>query len=153
MNLIESTIKSIIEDQGYLYFRTININDLNQQVGETDIAQGIGVYSSLPEIDFITYGANNNVLMNYQIEVYYLKLNTSTDDKGSDIDLILEDLYLDASQFYDRILQSGIVATGQFIDGYSMKATDTLKMTKEVLTGWSLEMTIPIFRKDFYCGS
>ena len=67
MNLIESTLKAIIEEQGLLYFRTININDLNQQVGQIDISQGIGVYSSLPVINYTTYEANPSILMNYDI--------------------------------------------------------------------------------------
>jgi hypothetical protein len=151
MNLIENTIKQIIEDQGLLYFRTVNINDLNERVGTKDVSQGIGVYSSLPEIELTTYAQSNNILMMYDITVFYLKLNNETDDLGEDIDIILNDLYPSASQFYDRLVASGIVATGQFIDGYTMKATDTLKITKEVLTGWQIELAIPIFRKDFYC--
>lgn len=151
MNLIESTIKQIIEDQGYLYFRSVNINDLNEQVGNINISQGIGVYSSLPVINNRTFNNSNNILMEYEIEVYYLKLNIETDDLGKDIDIILNDLYPDAQQFYDRLRQSGIVATGSFIDDYQLAATETLKMTKEVLTGWQINLTIPIFRKDFYC--
>ena len=151
MNTIASTLKAIIEDQGLLYFRTININDLNKQVGNTDISQGIGVYSSLPVINYDTYEKSKTVLMNYDIEVYYLKLNEETDDKGEAIDAILNDLYPLAEQLLERIKQSGIVAAGQHIDGYTLSATDTLKMTKEVLTGWSVEMTIPIYRNDFYC--
>lgn len=151
MNLIESTLKQIIEEQGLLYFRTINIADLNEQVGNIDVSQGIGVYASLPVIDFTTYNQNSSVLMEYQIEVFYLQLNQNTDDKGVDVDVILDALYTPASQLYDLIKQSGIVAAGNFIDGYSLESTDTLKMTKEVLTGWKVSMTIPIYRKDFAC--
>ena len=151
MNAIESLLKTIIEDQGLLYFRSVNINDLNEQVGNVDISQGVGVYSSLPVIDYTTYGMSSQVLMNYEIEVYYLKLNQETDDKGEAIDVLLNELYPMASQLYDRIKASGIVAKGTFIDGYSLTATDTLKMTKEVLTGWQVTMTIPIFRNNFYC--
>ena len=151
MNTIESVIKQIIEAQGYLYFRSININDLNEQVGNIDVSQGIGVYSSLPSIEYSTFASNSNVLMAYDITVYYLKLNPETDDKGDVIDDILNDLYPDASQFFDYMKQSGIIPPGQYIESYSLKATDTLKMTKEVLTGWELTMTIPLYRKDFIC--
>jgi hypothetical protein len=153
MNLIANALKEIIEDQGLLYFRTININDLNQQVGTKDVSQGIGVYSSLPEIDYNTFGASSNVLMNYNIEVYYLKLNYNTDDKGEEIDVLLDELQPMAEQLLDRLQKSGIVASGQYIDGYSLNATESLKMTKEVLTGWSVTMTIPMWRNDFYCSS
>ena len=152
MNLIESTLKSIIEEQGLLYFRTININDLNEQVGNRNIAQGIGVYSSLPVINYQTFGASPSVLMEYDIEVYYLKLNDNTDDTGAQVDTILNDLYPLAEQLLDHLNQSGIVAKSQYIDGYELNATDTLKMTKEVLTGWSVTMTIPIWRDTFYCN-
>ncbi len=152
MNLIENTLKSIIEAQGLTYFRTININDLNQQVGEIDISDGIGVYSSLPVIDYTTYATNGAVLMEYQIEVFYLNLNNGTDDTGTQVDVILAVLQPLAEQLADRIKESGIVATGQYINGYTLTATDTLKMTKEVLTGWKVEMNIPIYRNTFFCS-
>jgi len=151
MNIVASEIKRIVEEQGYLYFRTVNINDLNQQVGETDILQGIGVYSSLPEIKNNAFGKTNNILMEYAIEVYYLKLNNEIDDKGEAVDVILDSLYNDAQWFYDQIRQGKLIATSQTIDSYQIDAVETLKMTKEVLTGWRIRMTIPIFRKDFIC--
>ena len=151
MNIIASTIKAIIESQGHTYFRSVNINDLNQQVGETNLLNGLGVYTNLPEIDNQTYGRTNAVLMQYNVEVYYLKLNNEVDDKGQAIDMILDELKPSADGLIDQINKSGIVATGQFIEGYKLNAVETLKMTKEVLTGWNLTFTIPIFRKTFDC--
>ena len=152
MNPIAAEIKKIVESQGLLYFRSININDLNQQVGETDIAQGIGVYSSLPDIDNETFGLSSQVLMNYSIEVYYLKLNNFTDDKGSQVDEILDELKPYADGLYDLIKKSKLKAVNVSIDGYKTDATETLKMTKEVLTGWRVRLTFPIMRSVFDCG-
>jgi shikimate kinase len=151
MNIIESTIKAIVEAQGYLYFRSVNINDLNEQVGNTNIAQGIGVYSNLPAISNTVSSQSNNILMQYDIEVYYLKLSAGTDDTGDDTQAILDDLYDDAQQFYDQMKDSGLIAGGSNIESYDLDATETLKMTKEVLTGWRIQITIPIWRTDFYC--
>lgn len=151
MNTIETCIKDTVEAQGYLYFRSVNINDLNQQVGDTDIAQGIGVYTSLPSINNKTSGQASSILLEYDIEVYYLKLNDFTDDKGEQVQAILDSLYPDVEQFYDYIRQCGVVASSQTIDDFTIDAVETLKQTKEVLTGWRIQMTIPIWRKDFYC--
>ena len=151
MNLVANTIKTIIEGQGLNYFRSVNINDLNQQVGETDISNGVGVYTSLPEIDNDTFGTSETVLMNYDIEIFYLKLNNEVDDKGEAIDVILDELKPLVDEFFDKIKRAEIIALSNFIDGYNVTGVDTLKMTKEVLTGWRIQMTLPIYRSEFYC--
>ncbi len=151
MNLVESTIKAIIEGQGLNYFRSVNINDLNQIVGETDIANGVGVYSSLPLIENNTFGTSDTVLMNYDIEIFYLKLNNEVDDKGEAIDVILDSLKPLVDEFFDKIKRADIIAASNFIDGYQVTGVDTLKMTKEVLTGWRIQMTLPIYRSEFFC--
>ncbi len=151
MNLVANTIKTIIEGQGLNYFRSVNINDLNQQVGETDISTGVGVYTSLPEIDNDTFGTSETVLMNYDIEIFYLKLNNEVDDKGEAVDVILDELKPLVDEFFDKIKRAEIIALSNFIDGYQVTGVDTLKMTKEVLTGWMVKMTLPIYRSEFYC--
>lgn len=151
MNLVESTIKAIIEGQGLNYFRSVNINDLNQQVGEVDISNGVGVYTSLPEIKNNTFGGSQTVLMEYSIEIFFLKLNNEVDDKGEAIDVILDELKPFVDEFFDEIKKSEIIAPSNFIDGYEVTGVDTLKMTKEVLTGWMIQMVLPIYRSDFFC--
>jgi len=151
MNTIANTLKTIIEGQNLNYFRSININDLNQQVGTRDVSAGLGVYSSLPEITNNTFALNSNVLMQYGVEVYYLKLNFHTDDNGEQIDSILDELKPLADGMIDQLNHSGIIATGQFIDDYQLDAVETLKFTKEVLTGWRLQFDVPIFRRTFDC--
>ena len=151
MNIIAAKIKQIVEDLGLIYIRSININDLNQQVGEDDIEQGVGVYSNLPEITNQTFGSTNAVLMQYSIEVFFLKLNAETDDKGEAVDNILNELYPKAQSFYDLFKNAEFVAKSNFIDSYDLDAVDTLKMTKEVLTGWRLRFDVPIYRTVFDC--
>ena len=74
MNIIATTLKSIIEAQGLTYLRAANPSDLNELVGNYDLSAGVGVYANLPTVDNITYSQTNNVLMEYGIEVYYLKV-------------------------------------------------------------------------------
>lgn len=151
MNNVENAIKTIIENQGLEYFRSININDLNQQVGTRNVSAGLGVYANTPEISNTTFGMTNAILMEYSVEIYYLKLNYGVDDFGAQIDTILDELKPFADGMIDKINRSGLVATGQFIDGYQLDAVETLKFTKEVLTGWHLQFDIPIFRSTFDC--
>jgi hypothetical protein len=151
MNTIGNKIQEIIEGQGLNFFRSVNINDLNQQVGTIDVANGLGVYTNLPEINTKTFGMTNAMLMEYTVEVYYLKLNNEVDDLGFAIDDILNELLPLAHGMIDQFNQSGIVAPSNFIDGYQLTAVETLKFTKEVLTGWQLSFTVPLYRKDFTC--
>jgi len=151
MNVVASTIKALIEAQGLNYFRSVNINDLNQQVGETDISNGLGVYTSIPEINNETFGTSPTVIMNYDIEVYYLKLNNEVDDKGEAIDVILDSLKPLVDEFFDKMKKAPIIALNNYITSYKLTGVDTLKFTKEVLTGWRIQMTLPIYRNDYYC--
>ena len=151
MNPVASTIKAIIEGQGLNYFRSVNINDLNQQLGEVDVEAGVGVYTNLPEINNETFGTSSTVIMDYDIEVYFLKLNNEVDDKGEAIDIILDALKPLVDEFFDKIKKAEIIALNNYITSYKVSGVDTLKMTKEVLTGWRVQMTLPIYRKEFYC--
>jgi hypothetical protein len=145
------TIKTIIEAQGLTYLRTVNNNDLNARAVDTDLAGGVGIYANLPEIDNETFEASNNVLSLYSIDVYYLKLNTELDDKGEAIDTILEDLRPFVDGFYDKIINSDIISASSYVDGYQLTAVDTFKLSVEVLTGWRVQMVLPIDRSTFYC--
>jgi len=55
MNPLALAIKGVIEAQGLTYLRTININDLNEQVGETDLSGGVGIYTSTPQIENLQF--------------------------------------------------------------------------------------------------
>jgi len=151
MNPIATAIKQIIESQGLTYLRSININDLNEQVGNTDLSGGCGVYTSVPEIENLNY-VGGTVVSNYSIEVYYLLPNNYTDDKGEQVDEILDILKPKADEFFDKMRRNEIVSSRVLIEGYDLDAVETLKMTKEVLTGWRLRMVLPVDRSVFYCG-
>lgn len=151
MNPIASAIKTIIEGQGLNYLRCVNINDLNQQVGQTDLSAGAGIYSSTPNIDNLQHVGGGGVTSNYSIEVYFLQLNEEVDDKGEAIDVILDALKPLADEFYDKIIKDPIVSLAVRVEGYQLDAVETLKMSKEVLTGWRLRVILPIDRNVFYC--
>ena len=85
MNVVATTIKGIIEAQGLTYLRAANPNDLNELVHSYDLSNGVGVYANLPTVSNMTYSQNGNVLMEYGIEIYYLKLSTGTDDTATRI--------------------------------------------------------------------
>lgn len=151
MNPIASEIKTIVEAQGLTYLRTININDLNEQVGNIDLSAGCGIYSSLPEIENLNH-VGGQIQSNTSIEVYYLGLNNGTDDKGEQVDVILDALKPKADEFFDKIKRSAIIYNNYEVEGYELDAIETLKLSKEVLTGWRLRMVLPINRSVYYCG-
>lgn len=151
MNVIESATKTIIEGQGFKYLRSVNINDLNVLVGTEDLTGGVGVYANLPSINNQRFGLSKNVLMEYAVEVYYLKLSVYTDDTGQQTSDILNDLYPFAQEYIDKIMVSDFIAPSQFVDNYQLDAIETLKLTKEVLTGWRVRVNLPIFRSTYYC--
>ena len=59
---------------------------------------------------------HSNVLMEYGVEVYYLKLSTGTDDTATQIDVILDALKPKVDGMMDKLNASGIVALSTFID-------------------------------------
>lgn len=152
MNIIATTLKSIIEAQGLTYLRAANPNDLNELVGNYDLSNGVGVYANLPTVDNITYSQTNNVLMEYSVEVYYLKLSTGTDDTATQIDVILDDLKPKVDGMIDKLNSSNIIALSSFIDGYELEAIESINITSELLSGWKLSFVLPIFRDTFECA-
>ena len=152
MNIIATTLKSIIEGQGLTYLRAANPNDLNELVGSYDLSNGVGIYANLPTVTNITYGQTNNVLMEYGVEVYYLKLSTGTDDTATQIDVILDALKPKADGMMDKLNASGIIALSTYIDDYELEAIESINITSEVLSGWKLSFSIPIFRDTFECS-
>ena len=149
MNAIANEIKTIAEGLGMVYFRSVNINDLNEQVGETNLeGETLCVYANTPVINNEVL-QGGGVLMQYQIEVYFLQLNVGTDDNGTQIDVILDATKILADSFYDVLKKSALLQG--FIEAYELEAAETLKLTKEVLTGWRMEATLPIDRTEYYC--
>tara|TARA_R110000782_G_scaffold101076_1_gene187698 strand:- start:224 stop:682 length:459 start_codon:yes stop_codon:yes gene_type:complete len=152
MNIIATTLKSIIEAQGLTYLRAANPNDLNELVGNYDLSNGVGVYANLPTVSNTMYAQTNNVLMEYGVEVYYLKLSTGTDDTATQIDVILDALKPKVDGMMDKLNASGIVALSTYIDDYELEAIESINITSEVLSGWKLSFSIPIFRDTFECA-
>ena len=152
MNLIATTLKNIIEGQGLTYLRAANPSDLNQMVHTYDLSAGVGVYANLPTVDNITYSQTNNVLMEYGIEVYYLKPSTGIDDTATQIDVILDALKPKVDGMIDKLNASNIIALSAFIDGYELEAIESINITSEVLSGWKLSFVLPIFRDTFECS-
>ena len=151
MNNIASEIKTIIESLGLIYLRCVNINDLNEQVGETSLLPGAGIYANVPSISNETYATNANVLMTYSIEIYFLRLNEYPDDNGEQIDLILDATKQNAEDFIDVMKKSALIKSPNFIETYELDAVETIKMSKEVLSGFQLSFDLPIYRADFFC--
>ena len=152
MNVVATTIKGIIEAQGLTYLRAANPNDLNELVHSYDLSNGVGVYANLPTVSNMTYSQNGNVLMEYGIEIYYLKLSTGTDDTATQIDVILDALKPKADGMIDKLNASNIIALSDFIDGYELEAIESINITSEVLSVWKLSFVLPIFRDTFECS-
>ena len=150
MSIAGNEIKRIAESLGMIFFRSININDLNIQVGETDLqGQTLCVYANTPTISNETYPQASAILQQYQVEIYFLQLNFYTDDTGTQIDTILDATNTLANSFFDELKRSPIIQG--FIQDYELEAVETIKMTKEVLSGWQMTVTLPIPRTEFYC--
>jgi len=151
MSILASEIKTIIEGQGLVYYRAVNINDLNEFAGTTDLAAGIGVHTNLPNINSFTPRATGNVWQNHLVEVFYMKL-TSIDPTGEQLDVILDELLPLADELYDKLQASTIRSKANSINGYTVTAAETLKQTKEWLSGWKVTLQMPIDRTVFYCA-
>jgi len=152
MNVVATTIKGIIEAQGLTYLRAANPNDLNELVGNYDLSNGVGVYANLPTVSNMTYSQNGNVLMEYGVEIYYLKPSSGFDDTATQIDVILDALKPKADGMIDKLNASNIIALSDFIDGYELEAIEAINITSEVLSGWKLSFVLPIFRDTFECS-
>jgi hypothetical protein len=148
MKKIRDAIQAIIEAQGLTFYRSVNIEDLNQWAGTVDLSDGVGVLTNMPTVSF-DVGAGSTTLGTYEIEVFYLMLSP-IDATGSQTDSILDILEPLALELIDK-LGKQIVTPGQMIEDYSLTGVETLKLSKEVLTGWQVNVNVPSFREAYYC--
>lgn len=147
MSIIGDKVKSVVEAQGLTYVRSFNDNDLNEKVGRMDIASltAIGVYANTPVVNVNRIGKTPQVIQEEEVEVLYLKLNQSVDPTGEQVDLILDELRPLALQMVQSLAE--LKDGGQPYTGGEMTAIDAIKITKEVLTGWQITVTIPMTTK------
>ena len=152
MSSLSDKLKAVIEGQGATYLRTININDLNQQVGKTDLKGGVvlGVYSNLPEAENLTYATGNNVLVNETVEVHYLQLSP-IDATGDETQVILDTVRPYADGLFD-LMNKEANTYQQYIDGYQLESLESVKFLNEVLTGFKIIFTFPYYRTAFTCA-
>jgi len=152
MSVLSDKIKTLIENQAAIYIRSININDLNQQINTTDIKGAVvGVHSNVPEAENLTYSGTNNVLVNETIEVHYLQLSP-IDATGAQTQTILDTLRPYADGLFDLLQGDSLRSQDESIDGYELEAVESVKITNEVLTGWKLSLTFPYYRESFNCN-
>lgn len=124
------------------YLRAINASDMNQRVGKMDLStDSLGVYSSLPVVNYKTYGATSKQLAEYEIEVLFLKLVSSVDEIGEDVEVILDDLELLVDAFYKIMRDKPFYLVEAEV--YDKKKEGIEIQTTERLVGWRLLMTIP----------
>lgn len=152
MSIISERLKTIIELQGAIHLRTINVEDLNKQVNRTDIKGAVlGVHTNIPEVTNETFEATNRVVAQETIEVHYLQLS-EIDATGDQTQAILDNLRPYADGLYDMLQKDSLRAPDQRIDGYELDALESIKFSNEVLTGWKVSIVFPIPRSNYECN-
>ena len=89
---LNSEIKTIIESlvPDTLYLRAATLNEANVELPQIELISPIGIHAALPSINNTQTLANVTRLI--PVEVLFLKKNTSNDDTGEQIDVILEEM-------------------------------------------------------------
>jgi hypothetical protein len=151
MSIVSEKLETAIISQGLTYLRSININDLNEQVKDLDLnALGaVGIYSNIPEAQNLTFSNTNAVLVNETVEVHYLSLSP-IDATGEQTQTLLDSLRGYADGLFDLMQKQ--TENNQYIDGYEISAVESIKFANEVLTGFKVSFTFPYYRKSFTCA-
>ena len=148
---LNSEIKTIIESlvPDTLYLRAATLNEANVELPQIELISPIGIHAALPSINNTQTLANVTRLI--PVEILFLKKNTSNDDTGEEIDVILEEMKILADQFYDKLSRSTLLDPTAMIEEYILDAVPAYQFSDEILTGWHLQLEFPEVRTVYYC--
>lgn len=152
MQTLRNNIQTIIESLGSTYVRSLNINDLNQQVLNINLSTGsIGVLANIPDSSYVKLGMTKTQQVTYSLTVYFLQLNSGADDTGSQVDAILDTTRGLAESFLDRLYRLDPYNNIAQPDEYTINGVDTVKIADDVLSGVQLDFQITERRSSYDC--
>ena len=149
---LNSEIKSIILSlsPSTLYLRAATLNEANVELPRIDLVSPIGIHAALPSINNTQTLARVTRLI--PVEVLFLKKNTSQDDTGEEVDIILEEMKILADQFFDILSRNALLDPTLEIEEYTLDAVPAYQFSDEVLTGWHLQLEFPELRTVYSCA-
>jgi len=133
-------VKTIIEGIGLTYYRALDTKDLNEIAINNNMLD-IGVLAGLIEIEAELSENSNQSLEVWSYSVLFLTLSPNIDATATQIDVKLEALLAKVHDFLSEIQNT--LPPGHYLDEYSIKSTDAINITTEVLIGWELKLSIP----------
>ena len=150
MSGIAAKIKTAIEaltTEPVTYLRAIHLQEANYQLPKTLLDQPVGIHANAPDIDLNTTILTTYTTFEYAVDVWFLVKNSSQDDKGEDIDVILDRTFLLANEFFQRmnVEASGLPA----VTDYTL--TPVVNWSDEMLSGYNITFNLPDRVTDYVC--
>ena len=149
---LNSEIKTIIQSltPTTLYLRAATMNEAKVELPKITLIDPIGIHAALPSINNTQNLANVTRLI--PVEILFLKKNSSQDDTGEEVDIILEEMKILADQFFQQLQEITLRDPLRIIDEYTLDAVPAYQFSDEILTGWHLTLDFPEVRTPQYCA-
>lgn len=141
---INNRIKLAIEalSTSTIYLRAIHLQEANYSLPKIKIESPIGINANVEEITTDVSEGSTYTIVNYPIDVWLLKKNTTQDDTGEEIDIILDEMELLCHEFF-QLMNPGISGTSA-TESYSL--TPVINWSDEMLSGYQItfELSEPL---------
>ena len=148
---LNSEVKAIIQNlsPSTLYLRAATLNEANVELPRIELVSPIGIHADLPTIT--NTQTETQVIRSTPVNVMFLKKNTSQDDSGEQLDVIIAEMTILADQFYDNLSRSALINPTEEIEEYELETVAAYQFSDEVLSGVILTLDFPEVRSIYYC--
>ena len=141
---LNAKIKTVIESLSTTttYMRAIHQPEGNYKIGNIELIDTpLGLNANTPDGMTVTQSESSNLKYYlYPVDVFFMKKNTSIDDTGEEIDVILDEMFALANEFIDKMVanpDSGLPLT----DTYTLTAQ--INLFDDVLSGYRVQFELP----------
>ena len=152
MSILTDEVKRIANKLDANYLRAVSLEDFNQRVREFDLSNPLVVLINIPGINNTSFEVHTSLVSNVTLEVLFVQKNQDADDTGEVIQDILDEMETLANNWYDLMYRSALIAKAVKPEGFTLSGVETINLSDELVSGWLMNVTIPLDRKVSECG-
>lgn len=151
--MLNQSIKAVIESltPTTIYLRAATLSEANKKTIKTKIGTSpVAIVAGLSTTDYAITNTVTNKLTT--IEIYFLYLNSSQDDDGEQIDVMVDNAQGLAEQFVQLMIANTEGNPVVSLEDYKFDAEPAYQFGNEILTGGLLTLDWPEVVETYYCG-
>ena len=149
---LRNEIESIIKSMDQCDYLRANPGEANIRLEEQAVDHCIAIHIDQSTATASSMPSNSTwIVKNIPIEILFVYKNTYLDDKLYDLDSLVDKAEDKADEFYDYLMQSGVINDLGELEDYECQRLEAYKRFDSILTGVLFTWTAPVSRTKYYC--